>query len=69
MTAAEFRAALETLGLQQKTFAEILGVAPISVNRWARGRALTPRYAVAWLELALRQAASTRKPTAWSAKK
>lgn len=55
MSAAEFRTALEALGLLQKDIARLLGVKPQQVNRWATGRAAVPRYAALAL-LLMRQA-------------
>lgn len=37
-------------GLQQKQFAELLGVQPLSVWRWVHGKARTPDYAWRLLE-------------------
>jgi DNA-binding transcriptional regulator YiaG len=51
MTPIEFREALKALGLTQRSLASTLGVAVTTVNRWARGLAPVPQYAVAYLEL------------------
>jgi len=51
LTALEFRAALETLGVSQRLLAFRLGVAPVTVWRWAGGDLPVPQYAVYALEL------------------
>lgn len=52
MTPAQFRAALKACGLTQRAFAERLGLAYSTVNRWATGEIKPiPRYAIAYLEL------------------
>jgi transcriptional regulator with XRE-family HTH domain len=53
MTPADFRAALKTIGMRQNQLAEELGVAPITVNRWATGKAEIPKYAELCLKLLL----------------
>jgi len=45
MTGAEFKAALERLGITQAAFAERFKLSPVSVNRWARGRVSVPYWA------------------------
>lgn len=51
MTPAEFRSLLKLLGLRQVTLAEALGVAPLTVNRWATGKLGVPKYAITCLSL------------------
>jgi DNA-binding transcriptional regulator YiaG len=51
MTPTEFRATLRALGLTQRALAERLGLATSTVNRWAKGHADVPQYAVAYLDL------------------
>jgi len=51
MTPTEFRAALKSLSLSQRSLAERLGVEPATVNRWATGKVPVPQYAVYVLEL------------------
>jgi transcriptional regulator with XRE-family HTH domain len=51
LTAPEFRAALKSLNLSQRSLAERLGVAVSTVNRWAQGKAPVPQYAVYALSL------------------
>jgi transcriptional regulator with XRE-family HTH domain len=51
MTQAEFRSALKSLGLSQRSLAERLGVEASTVNRWALGKAPVPKYAVYVLSL------------------
>jgi DNA-binding transcriptional regulator YdaS (Cro superfamily) len=53
MTYREFRAALGQLRLSQVAFAATLGVHPVTVARWAGGALAVPRYAAAYLELAI----------------
>jgi DNA-binding XRE family transcriptional regulator len=53
MTSDEFRAALAHLGMQQSWLAAELGVSSRTVNRWARGGLVVPRYVEAWLGLLL----------------
>lgn len=50
-SAAEFRAALKSVGLRQRDLARQLGVAVTTVNRWATGRQPVPGYAVAFLSV------------------
>jgi transcriptional regulator with XRE-family HTH domain len=52
MTANEFRDALKALGMTQRSFAERLGLAATTVNRWALGTLPVPQYAVAFLQVA-----------------
>jgi DNA-binding transcriptional regulator YdaS (Cro superfamily) len=51
MSAAEFRAALKTLGLRQSWLAERLGVSVSTVNRWATGALPVAPYMPFVLEL------------------
>ena len=51
MTSPDFRAALKSLNLSQRSLAERLGVLPGQVNRWAMGKAPVPQYAAYVLEL------------------
>jgi len=51
MTPTEFRAALKSLSLSQRSLAERLGVEPATVNRWATGKVPVPQYAAYVLEL------------------
>ncbi len=51
MTAPDFRAALKSLHLSQRSLAERLGVEASTVNRWAQGTRPVPHYAVYVLEL------------------
>lgn len=51
MTGPEFRAALKSLGLSQRSLAEHLGVRTSTVNRWAMGELPVPQYAAYVLEL------------------
>lgn len=44
MTNLEFRATLKALGLRQIWLAQRLGVAPQTVNRWAKGLLPVPPY-------------------------
>lgn len=55
MTAAEFRAALKAIDMRQNQLAEALGVAPLTVNRWATGKAAIPKYAELCLKLLQQQ--------------
>jgi DNA-binding transcriptional regulator YiaG len=54
MTADELRAALEALDMPQRVFAAHLGVAPNTVYRWTNGGLPVPGYAVAFVEMLLR---------------
>lgn len=51
MTPAQFRAALKSLRLTQRSLAERLGVERSTVNRWAQGTRPVPQYVVYVLEL------------------
>ena len=57
MTPAEFRAALEALGLRQVDFVRLLGhlsgqrADAGTINRWAKGRRAVPPLTVAFLAL------------------
>lgn len=51
MTAPEFRAALKSMHISQRSLAERLGVDPNTVNRWATGKAPVPQYARYVLDL------------------
>ena len=51
MTPDDFRATLKRRNLTQRTFAEMIGVVPNQVSRWAKGHAPVPRYAALILEL------------------
>jgi transcriptional regulator with XRE-family HTH domain len=42
MTAAEFRVLRESLGLDQRTLADVLDVQPRAVERWEAGRSVLP---------------------------
>ena len=42
---------LQALGLSQKRLADILGLAPESVSRFAHGKEPMPRYLTAYLDL------------------
>lgn len=53
MTPADFRALLRAAGLSQRALAQRLGVDHGTVSRWARGSLAVPRYAVAYLDLAV----------------
>jgi transcriptional regulator with XRE-family HTH domain len=55
MTAAEFRAALETLGKSQADLAREFDVWPETVNRWATGKVDVPGRTAAYLNLLLTQ--------------
>lgn len=49
-TAAEFREALKSLRMTQRSLSRRLGVAVTTVNAWAVGRSAVPGYAVAYIE-------------------
>jgi transcriptional regulator with XRE-family HTH domain len=51
MTGPEFKATLKRLGLSQHELSRRLGLAPSTVNRWAKGDGPVPQYAVAYLAL------------------
>ena len=51
MEALEFRIMLRQLGVRQRHLAERLGISANTVNRWANGGLVVPRYVVAYLEL------------------
>ena len=51
MTHTEFRSALKSLRLTQRSLAERLGVGRSAVNRWAQGTRPVPQYVVYVLEL------------------
>jgi len=53
LTAAELRAALETLGKSQGDLMRELSVRPETVNRWATGKVPVPGTAAAYLNLLL----------------
>lgn len=54
MTAAELRDALHTARISQSELARRLGLEFSTVNRWTRGVAPVPQYAVAYLALLCR---------------
>jgi transcriptional regulator with XRE-family HTH domain len=56
MTAPEFRAALKSLHLSQRSLAERLGVHKGTVNRWVTGELPVPQYAAYVLSLLARLA-------------
>ena len=60
ISAAELRAALERLGWSQARFGRLLGCAPITINRWCRGRQAIPQ----WAAVAIRYALIT-EPHVW----
>lgn len=51
MKSTEFQSTLRSVGLSQRKLAGRLGVAVTTVNRWATGHVVVPRYAEAYLEL------------------
>lgn len=53
MTAAEFVAALDSLGWSQARFSKILGVHKNTVSLWATGELPVPQYAAVVLDIAL----------------
>jgi transcriptional regulator with XRE-family HTH domain len=54
MTAADLKRTLKALGWTQAHLAERLGVDLATVSRWANGHLPVPKYAVAFLHLAIR---------------
>jgi transcriptional regulator with XRE-family HTH domain len=54
MTAADLKRTLKALGWTQAHLAERLGVDLATVSRWANGHLPVPKYAVAFLDLALK---------------
>jgi DNA-binding transcriptional regulator YiaG len=62
MTAEEFRAALDGLGLSQIAAAEALDVDPRSVRRWATGERSIPGPVRVALRLMAASAATTARP-------
>lgn len=53
MTPAEFRAALKALGMSQRRLAQVWGVDPVTVNRYATGKLPIPPIAAFALRLML----------------
>ena len=60
MTPAELKAALKEAGLQQRAFAEMTGVIPLTVNRWCNGKQPIPKWVEALLTVMAASAASFR---------
>lgn len=54
MTEHEFKDALKSLGLTQRKFSADTGMAAITVNKWANGRARVPGIAAAYIRLRLK---------------
>lgn len=54
MTPAKLKHSLKTLGWTQAHLAERLGVDLATISRWANGHLPVPKYAVAFLDLAIR---------------
>ena len=50
MTPTAFRAALAALDWTQRGLADLLGIHPTTVRRWALGEARIPEQIAAWLE-------------------
>lgn len=59
MTPAEYRAALNALGLSQGRAALLFGVDPRTSRRWALGEAAVPRMVALVLRLMLRHGVTT----------